>query len=69
MKLKETKWGFALIIKEKVSPTVEISEKMKPLLELFKEVMHDMFSEGLPPMRVIQHHGASIFHDFENPFM
>ena len=47
----------------------EISEKIEPLLEEHKRVVHDKLPEGLPPMRDIQHHGASILHGFEDPFM
>jgi len=46
MESKKTKQSLALIVKEKVSPTAEISEKMKPLLEEFKEVVHDKLPEG-----------------------
>ena len=42
---------------------------MKPMLEEFKEVVHDKPSEGLQPMRDIQHHDTSIIHGLENPFM
>jgi len=53
---KETKQGFALVIKEEVSPLAEISEKMKPLLEEFKGVVHDELLKRLPSMRSIKHH-------------
>jgi len=65
----ETKQGFALLVKEEVIPPAEIHEKMKSLLGEFKEKVHDEFSEGLPPLRDIQHHGPSILHGFEDPFM
>ena len=39
------------------------------MLEEFKEVVHDEFPKGLPPTRDIQHHDASILHDFEDPSM
>ena len=42
---------------------------MKSLLEEFKEVVHDELPKGLPPVGDIQYHGASILHDFEDPFM
>jgi len=44
------------VFKEEVTPPAEIPEKMRPLLEEFKKVMHDELLEGLPPMRDIQHH-------------
>jgi len=44
------------VVKKKVIPPVEILEKMKPLLEKFKEVVHDEIPTRLPPMRGIQHH-------------
>jgi len=34
----------------------------------FKKV-HNELPEGLPPKRDIQHHGTSIHHDFEHPFL
>ena len=47
---------FALVVKEEVTRTVRIPEKMKPLLEEFKGVVHDELPKGLPPMRDIQHY-------------
>ena len=44
------------MIKEEVTSSAEIPEKMRPLLEEFKGVVHDKFSKELPPMRDIQHH-------------
>ena len=46
---KETKQRFALVVEEEVTPPAEISEKMKLLLEEFKEVVHDELPKGLPP--------------------
>ena len=62
---KKTKQRFALVVKEEVTSSAEIPEKMRPLLEEFKGVVHDKFSKELPPMRDIQHHidlipGASL---------
>ena len=51
-----TKQRLALVIKEKVAPPIEVPEKMKLVLEEFKRVVHGELSEGLPPMRDIQHH-------------
>jgi len=59
---KETKQIFTLVIKEEVAPSIEVPEKMKPMLEEFKEVVHDELSKGLPLMRDIQHHGTSILY-------
>ena len=39
----------------------EVPEKMKFMLEEFKRVVHDELSEGLQPMRDIQHH-IDLFH-------
>jgi len=55
------------VVKEEVAPSIEVPEKMKPMLEEFKEVAHDGLPKRLPPMRDIQHHCASIFHAFEDP--
>jgi len=63
---KEIKQGITL---EGVSPTVEIPEKIEPSLEEFKEAVHEKLTEGLPPMKDIQHHDTSIRHDFEDPFL
>jgi len=54
MESKETKQRFSLAIKE-VTQTARIPDKMKPLLEEFKGVVHDELPEGLPPMKDIQH--------------
>jgi len=53
---KETKQQFSLVVKEKVGATIEVPEKMKPMLEEFQRIVHDEFSDELPPMRDIQHH-------------
>ena len=66
---KETKQGLTLLVKEEVTPHAEIHEKMKPLLREFKEIVHDKLLEELLSMRDIQHHGTSILHSFEDPFM
>jgi len=44
------------VVKEKVTLSIEVAEKMKPMLEEFKRVVQDELPEGLPPMRDIQHH-------------
>jgi len=41
------------VVNKKVTPSAEISEKMRPLLRAFKRVVHDKLPEGLPPMRDI----------------
>jgi len=38
-------------------------------LEEFKNVVLGELTEGLPPLRDVQHHGISIRHDFEDPFL
>ena len=63
---KEIKQSLTLVIKEEVSSIAEISEKIKPLFEKFKKVIHDELPEGLLPMRDIQHHDVSILHDFKD---
>jgi len=45
-----------LVVKKEVAPTIEVFEKMKPMLEEFKKAIHDELPEGLPPMKDIQHH-------------
>ena len=50
---KEIKKKLALVVKEEVSLTAEILEKMEPSLEESKEVVHDKHAEGLSPMRGI----------------
>jgi len=44
------------VAKEEVAPSIEVSEKMKPMLEEIKRVVHNELSEGIPPMRDIQRH-------------
>ena len=41
VELKKTKQGFALLIKEEITPPAEIHEKIKSFLGKFKEVVHD----------------------------
>ena len=53
---KETKQGFALLVKEEVNPPTEIDEKMKLLFGEFKEAVGGKLLKGFPPMRDIQHH-------------
>jgi len=60
MELKEIKKSLYLVVKEEVSLTAEILEKMEPSLEKSKGVVHDKHAEGLLPMRGIQHHDVSI---------
>ena len=50
---KETKQRFALIVKKEITPSIEVPEKMKTILEEVKEVVHDKLAERLPPMRDI----------------
>jgi len=44
------------VIKEEVAPSIEVPQKMKPMLKEFKKVIHDKPPERLPPMRDIQPH-------------
>ena len=46
---KETKQRFALVIKEKVAPSIEVSKKMKTMLEEFKRVVMTRFREDYYP--------------------
>ena len=62
---KETKQRFALIVKDEVEPSVEVPEKMKPILEEFQRIVHDELLDELPSLRNIQYHidlipGASL---------
>ena len=54
--IKSDKAKICLVVKREVTPLAKIPEKMRPLLEEFKAIVYDEFSEGLPPMRDIQHH-------------
>jgi len=53
---KETKQWSALVVKKEVSPTIEVLEKMKSMLEEFQRIVHDELPDELPSMRKIQHH-------------
>ena len=44
------------MVKKEVAPSVEIPEKMKPMLEEFKRVVYEEFPERLSPMRDISQH-------------
>jgi len=44
------------MVKEEVAPSIEVSEKVKPMLEGFKRVVHDELPERLPSIKDIQHH-------------
>jgi len=39
------------VVKEEVAPSINVPEKMMPMLEEFKRVVQDELSKGLPPMR------------------
>ena len=52
MESKETKQQFALAVKEKIGPAIEVPEKMKPTLEEFQRIVCDELSDKLSPMRV-----------------
>ena len=59
------KQKFALIVNEEVRPSVEVPEKIKPILEEFQRIVHNELPDELPPMRDIQYHinlipGASL---------
>jgi len=58
---KEVKQG---IILEEISPIAEVLKAVDKSLEEFKEVVHDKSVCILPPIREIQHHGASNLHGF-----
>ena len=53
--LNETNERSALLIKEEVNPSTEVSEKVKLLLEEFKGVIHSELPERLLHMRGIQY--------------
>jgi len=63
---KELKQG---IILEKISPIAEVLKEVDKSLEELKEIIHDKFVDILPPIKDIQHHGASILYGFEDSFM
>ena len=44
------------MVKKEVTQPTEIFEKMRPLLDKFKGVVHDELSKGLAPIRDIRHH-------------
>ena len=56
VEFKATKQRFTLIVKDGVEPSVEVSEKMKPILEEFQRIVHDELLDELPPLRDIQYH-------------
>jgi len=53
---KETKQSLTLLVNKEVTPPAEIHEKVRPLLEESKRVVHDKLSKGLQSMRDISHH-------------
>ena len=63
---KEVEQGITL---EEVSPTIKIPKKVDKSLDEGKEVKHDKLFEVSPFEEDIPHHGTSILHGFENPFM
>jgi len=67
--IKRNKEQICFVVKKKVAPSIEVPEKMKPVLEEFKEVVHDELPEELLPMRDNQHHGTSILHGCEELFL
>jgi len=62
---KEVEQDIAL----EVSPTTEIPKEVDKSLDECKKVGHDKLFEVSPPMEDIPHHGTSIRHSLENPFM
>ena len=53
---KETKQIFALVVKEEVVPSIEVPEKLKPMLGEFKRIVHNDLPDKLSPISDIQHH-------------
>jgi len=47
--IEGNKAKISLVVKEEVIISIEILEKMRPLLKEFKRVMHDELLKGLPP--------------------
>ena len=47
---------FALVVKEEVVPSIEVPEKLKPMLGEFKRIVHDDLPDKLSPISDIQHH-------------
>ena len=68
MESKEIKQRFNLVVKEEVSPTFEVHEKIESLLNITKEFCTTNFWKYYP-MRDIKHHNMFILHDFKNPSM
>ena len=52
---KETKQRSTLVVKKEVTSSTEVLEKVEPLLEESKGVVHSELPERIPPMRDIQH--------------
>jgi len=46
---KKTKQRFVLIVKEEVGPVIEVPEKMKPMLEELKRIVHDELRTNCHP--------------------
>ena len=57
---KEINQRFALVIKKEVTLPIEMTKKMRSLLEEFKGVVHHELMEGLSPIKGIPHHNDLI---------
>ena len=45
-----------MVVKEEIGPTIEVPEKMKPMLEEFERIVHDELPDELPTIRDIWYH-------------
>ena len=55
MESNETTQRIALVVKKEHTQIARILEKIKPLLEELKRVIHDELPEELPPVRYTQY--------------